>query len=267
MSETIKIHKGSKYIAVPGDICRDVKHRGISIKMIGLYTYIYNLPEDDWNFSVAGLGARLLESEQTIRRILNALRELGYVTMERVKDECGKFVNTEWHIYDRPVDSSSIPAQKPQKPYYQKPHVEKPHVEKPHVVFDNANDNYHLMISSSSGACERACVRKENLPELTDVWIEELQMMIYKQLRKKIPREDIVNHYEEFKAQLVAVMTDEEITNTGEIRRHFANYIRKRINTVSYGSSQGNYKSNETSREQRQQQYADRLQELLSSCK
>lgn len=69
-------------------------------------------------------------------------------------------------------------------------------------------------------------VTRENIPELTDVWIEEIKNLVRRFNQKELTDEDVHRHYEDFKAQENNETLQESYTNW---RRHFNNFIRKRI--------------------------------------
>lgn len=88
---------------------------------------------------------------------------------------------------------------------------------------DNNINNYYY----NACACEMKPydkVTKDNVPQLTDTWIEEIQMMVYRQVRVKVSSETMQEYYKDYCAQEVTEMSD---STYKEFRQHFGNYVRK----------------------------------------
>lgn len=69
-------------------------------------------------------------------------------------------------------------------------------------------------------------VKKGAVPELTDVWIEEVERLVLRFNNQGITEETVRSYYEDFKAQEV---TETLETSYHEWRKHFGNFVRKSI--------------------------------------
>lgn len=69
-------------------------------------------------------------------------------------------------------------------------------------------------------------VKKGAVPDLTDVWIEEVERLILRFNKQGITEEAVRSYYEDFKAQEV---TETLETTYHEWRKHFGNFVRKSI--------------------------------------
>ena len=78
-----------------------LRERKMSLKAKGLLSLILSLP-DDWNYSISGLSAICKESRDGIGAALKELEAFGYLERRQVRGERGKFLDTEYVIYERP---------------------------------------------------------------------------------------------------------------------------------------------------------------------
>lgn len=69
-------------------------------------------------------------------------------------------------------------------------------------------------------------VKKGAVPDLTDVWIEEVERLVLRFNKQGITEEAVRSYYEDFKAQEV---TETLETTYHEWRKHFGNFVRKSI--------------------------------------
>jgi len=63
---------------------------------------MFSLP-DSWNYSLIGLASICIESEETIRKILNELKENKYLKIIESRNENGRF-NYDYVIYEKPYE-------------------------------------------------------------------------------------------------------------------------------------------------------------------
>lgn len=79
------------------------KDRRLSLKAKGLLSLMLSLP-DDWDFSLSGLSSICVENKDTIRRILNELKNNYYLqTIEKRKAD-GIFYY-DYIIYEKPYEN------------------------------------------------------------------------------------------------------------------------------------------------------------------
>lgn len=78
------------------------KDRRLSLKAKGLLSLMFSLP-DSWNYSLIGLASICIESEETIRKILNELKENKYLKVIESRNENGRF-NYDYVIYEKPYE-------------------------------------------------------------------------------------------------------------------------------------------------------------------
>ena len=109
-------------------------------------------------------------------------------------------------------------------------------------------------------------VDKQHIPPLTSIWIEEVQMLVFRHMKLPLSENEVKEQYEDFKAQ-EAIETLQ--TTYGDWRKHFSNYVRKSIkikNDERDIKAAQDYNSAEA-RAKRQEGYARVMQELLDEGK
>ena len=92
------------------------------------------------------------------------------------------------------------------------------------ITTTTSNNAREEEISQKWQACE--VVTEKDIPPLTDGWVEEIKLMISRQLKRIVTDAEISEHYQDFIAQekspyLQVVYSD--------WRNHFKRYIRKRL--------------------------------------
>ena len=73
----------------------------------GFMAYLLSLP-NDWSFTVRGLVKQTGSSKNVIMRLMNELKDAGYIKLERKKDKNGRFTQSTWHIYEVPCENHII---------------------------------------------------------------------------------------------------------------------------------------------------------------
>lgn len=76
------------------------KDKKLSLKAKGLLSLMLSLP-DSWNFSLMGLTSICIESKDTIRKILNELKNNRYLKIIEKRAENGRFYY-DYIIYEKP---------------------------------------------------------------------------------------------------------------------------------------------------------------------
>ena len=79
------------------------KDKRLSLKAKGLLSLMLSLP-DSWDFSLMGLTSICVESRDTIRKILNELKNNRYLKIIEKRDENGRFYY-EYIIYEKPYEN------------------------------------------------------------------------------------------------------------------------------------------------------------------
>lgn len=67
-----------------------LKDKNLSLKAKGLIAFMYSLP-DDWDYSLAGLVSLLKESRDAVKATLKELKDNGYLTIEKNRNEKGLY--------------------------------------------------------------------------------------------------------------------------------------------------------------------------------
>jgi hypothetical protein len=92
---------------------------------------------------------------------------------------------------------------------------------------ENSSGGGSVLIESGLNKWKRSdIVTKGAIPELTDIWIEEVERLVLRFNKQGITEEAVRSYYEDFKAQEV---TETLETTYHEWRKHFGNFVRKSI--------------------------------------
>ena len=95
----IKTNRAEGYI-VMGNY--HLKDRKLSLKAKGLLSLMLSLP-DNWDFSILELSSICIESRDTIRKILNELKENKYLKVIEKRDENVRY-EYAYIIYEKTYD-------------------------------------------------------------------------------------------------------------------------------------------------------------------
>ncbi len=110
----------SNYTLILNATLRDER---LSWKARGLHHYILSLP-DTWEINIAHLAKQSdRDGVDVVKSALKELESCGYISKKRVRGEDGKFVRTEWTVYE--------------EPQVEEPQVENPQVENPPLRITN----------------------------------------------------------------------------------------------------------------------------------
>lgn len=101
---TYRVHKTSNYTVMSN---RHLRDESLSLRAKGLLSVMLMLP-DDWRFSVSGLASILKEGVGAVRSTLAELKDAGYVRVEKVRDEAGRY-RYEYDIYEAPGNDEERP--------------------------------------------------------------------------------------------------------------------------------------------------------------
>lgn len=133
MQQTIKRRFKNCFTQIPNAIleCKD-----LSLKAKGLCTYLLSKP-DNWIFKKAVILNELKEGIDAFDSAIKELLESGFLTKVKIRGEDGKFIGTEYIIYDEP--QIEYPAT--EKPHDEKPHTENPYMENSSLYISNTDNN------------------------------------------------------------------------------------------------------------------------------
>ena len=80
----------------------------LSLEAVGLLAYMLTM-SDSWEFSTKNLAKHFKISEKTLCRTTKELRECGYITYKRVRNEKGnRLSSNEWSVHEVPVFTSHL---------------------------------------------------------------------------------------------------------------------------------------------------------------
>lgn len=120
----ITVSKENNYTVIDNNI---FKNKNLSLKARGLLATMLSLPEE-WDYTVEGLGVILKEGKDSIRSALNELEEQNYLVRKRVRNEKGQLTNTEYFVYEKPIESTENTEFEPKS---ENPTLDNPTLEKP----------------------------------------------------------------------------------------------------------------------------------------
>lgn len=116
----------------------------LSWKAKGLLAYLLSKP-DDWTVYVSDLIKRSKDGEDSVRAGLKELRDNGYVSMERIRNDKGVYTGTQYIVYEQPIEIEAIQphGENPDmaKPFPENPDVGFPDVENPVLLINDLNKN------------------------------------------------------------------------------------------------------------------------------
>ena len=227
---------------------KDKKWRGIVIKRGQVVTKYGELAK------ITGL------SEWQVRTRLKTLEECGCLTKAATnKYSVITICNYDSYQYDGSATTTLKPQAKPHSNHKQTTSktqcvsegyedLEKPSHTQNHTQTTTTKQIYSNISSSSYNACtceenssgdgsvliesglnewkRSDIVKKGAVPELTDVWIEEVERLVLRFNKQDTTEETVRNFYEDFKAQEV---TETLETSYHDWRKHFGNFVRKSI--------------------------------------
>ena len=93
----IRVNKSKNFTTMSNYHFKDKK---MSLKAKGLLSLMLSLPED-WNYSIQGLTAICKESDKTIRKTLDELKDLNYLIVTQERGEKGHFTYV-YDIFEKP---------------------------------------------------------------------------------------------------------------------------------------------------------------------
>lgn len=164
-SKTFRKHKVGNYTVVDNKIFKD---KTLSLKGKGLLLLMLSLP-DSWEFSERGLTVLSKDGRDSVRSGLVELEEAKYLERKVFRDENGRFIRTQYNVYEEP---------RLNKPKLESPRLDNPpNKELSNKVLNESSTNEYKTLSSKE---------KED-----DIPFEEIIGYLNKKAKK--PRGFIVN--------------------------------------------------------------------------
>ncbi len=77
----------------------------LSLKAKGLLSMMLSF-SDKWNYTIRGLAAICKEGVDAISTGLKELEKIGYLIRRKLRNESGRIIDTEYTIYERPINGS-----------------------------------------------------------------------------------------------------------------------------------------------------------------
>jgi len=126
-------HKHERcFTIIANDALQDAS---LSWKARGILAYLLSMP-DDWQFRFSDLVKRAPEGQSALSSGIRELKQAGYLTIERIRNDDGEYEEATWTVSECP-------------------HVDCPHVENPHV--DNQQlQSTHITKDPSNKGNDRA---------------------------------------------------------------------------------------------------------------
>lgn len=105
-----------------------LKDKNISLKAKGLLSVMLALPED-WDYSIRGFTVILMEGVTAISNILKELEAAGYIERNLIRGRNGKIKDTEYVIYEKPLNAPEEAEMPENKVQSEKPQTKKPQMD------------------------------------------------------------------------------------------------------------------------------------------
>lgn len=139
-----------------------LKDTGLTLKSKGLLSMMLSLPEE-WNYTTRGLAAICKEGVDCIGTALKELERAGYIQRNRIRNDKGKIVDTEYVIFEKPQVKPDTEQPYTENPYMDKPHTETPGTENPAQLNTNIS-NKDLSNTNTSTTYPIKSYQKEESP-------------------------------------------------------------------------------------------------------
>lgn len=114
-----------------------LKNKRLSLKAKGLLSMILSLP-DDWNYTTRGLASICKDGVDSLGTALKELEIAGYILRNRLRDDKGRITDTEYVIYETPIQGKPDTA----TPKMESPDTEQPHTENPYMDNPDMDEPY-----------------------------------------------------------------------------------------------------------------------------
>lgn len=208
-----RVVKTKDYTIINNYLCKD---RRLSLKGKGLLTVMLSLPED-WDYTIRGLSAILLEGERAISSTLKELEALGYLERNVLRNKRGIITDTEYIIYEQPKNPVKIDEEPPK--YAGLPQVDFPLVDSADVDSSHPDSGGQLNTNklNTKELNNILSSAKEAEPEIIPVTYEEAHDRITENI--EYDRLLITNNEDmEMIDEIVGVMSDVVSSETDTVR-------------------------------------------------
>ena len=98
MAEVFRRIKNNNYTVMCN---HHLQNERLSLKAMGLMSKLLSLP-DDWSYSVRGIAAICKDGYESVRTAFLELIQEGYVVRQKVRDDHGHIIRTEYFILETP---------------------------------------------------------------------------------------------------------------------------------------------------------------------
>lgn len=102
----IKRKVRSNFTVLDNNVIRDDR---LSWKALGILTYLLSLPSD-FKLYLKMLGSLRPSGRDSTRTGLVELQECGYLTIEKIRDDTGRFLGNFWEVTDTPETPENQPS-------------------------------------------------------------------------------------------------------------------------------------------------------------
>lgn len=155
-----------------------LKDKKLSLAAKGLQSFFLSLP-DDWDYSINGLISVLKEGKTAIRNALEELKSNGYLIINKVRNEQGKF-EYFYNIYERPSNEISkenldLIFSETEKPDTDKPDMDKPGMDEPDMENQPQINTNKLNTNKTNTKNKNKKKKKEAETEIDKVINEQIQ--------------------------------------------------------------------------------------------
>lgn len=109
------------FTVISNELIRD---KNLSWKSTGFLIYLLS-SADDWELNFEDLQKRKKDGLTSTQKAAEELKVAGYLKIERVRNEKGQIIYTNWHVTDTPETENLVAK----KPYIENPYMDKPNAE------------------------------------------------------------------------------------------------------------------------------------------
>ena len=142
-----RIDKNKNYTVMSNYHLRD---KNLSCKACGLLSKMLSLPEE-WDYTTRGLATICRDGVDSIGTALKELEKTGYLVRNRLRDEKGRIMDTEYIIYETPhLPAPDMACPDTEKPDMATPDTDTPRPENPAQLNINQSSKEKIITDLSS---------------------------------------------------------------------------------------------------------------------
>lgn len=109
------------FTVISNELIRD---KNLSWKSTGFLIYLLS-SADDWELNFEDLQKRKKDGLSSTQKAAEELKVAGYLKIERVRNDKGQIIHTNWHVTDSP-ETENLATE---EPYMENPYMDKPNEE------------------------------------------------------------------------------------------------------------------------------------------